>query len=83
MAENMFSGTPREMQAEITRLERRVAALEMAAKEVSLAASELKRLESSDLEPNALSDAWDHTYEWLYRANTALKALLGEGDNGG
>lgn len=80
---DMFPGSPRQMQAEIARLERRVAELEAASKEMSLAASELKNLESSGLDANALSDAWDNAYAWLYRANTALKALLGEGENGG
>lgn len=41
----------------------------MAAKRMSSAASELKTIEGMNLEPDELSDAWDHAYAKLYRAN--------------
>jgi hypothetical protein len=45
---------------------------------ISFAADELKRLESASLTPDELSDAWDHAYGELYRANEALKAALAQ-----
>lgn len=47
-----------------------------AARRLSLAASELKSIEGMSLEPDDLSDAWDHAYAELYRANEELIQLL-------
>lgn len=75
MADYMFPGSPRQMQAYIVRLE-------TAAKNVSLAADRLKEIEGGGLDEPELSDAWEHAYDWLYDANKALKALLlGEDSN--
>ena len=46
------------------------------AKRLSMAASELKLIENMQLEPNALSDAWEHAYSELYRANEGFKSAL-------
>ena len=46
------------------------------ARRLSMAASELKLIEDAHLEPDALSDAWEHAYSELYRANEAFKAAL-------
>lgn len=58
-----------------------IAGLVNAAKEISGAASALKELESSQLEPKALADAWGSAYDRLYQANAVLARLLG-GDDG-
>jgi hypothetical protein len=48
------------------------------AKRLSLAASELKLIEDRelDLTPDQLSDAWEHAYSELYRANKGFKSAL-------
>lgn len=46
------------------------------AKRLSMAATELKLIEGMGLEPDALSDAWEHAYSELYRANEAFKSAL-------
>lgn len=48
------------------------------AQRLSMAASELKLIEGAHLEPSALSDAWDHAYSALYRANEAYKAAFAQ-----
>ncbi len=47
-----------------------------AARRLSLAASHLKAIEAMHLEADELSDAWDHAYGELYRANEELIRLL-------
>jgi len=47
-----------------------------AAYRLSIAANELKSIEGMSLEPNELSDAWDHAYAELYRANDEYKHAL-------
>lgn len=47
-----------------------------AARRLSQAASHLKAIEGMDLDANQLSDAWDHAYGELYRANEELIRVL-------
>ena len=54
----------------------RLSLLIQEAKRLSMAASELKIIENMQLEPDALSDAWDHAYSELYRANEGFKSAL-------
>lgn len=49
-----------------------------AARRLSQAASHLKAIEGMSLEPDQLSDAWEHAYGELYRANQELIELLPE-----
>ena len=51
----------------------RLNALFTRAQSLSMAATELKLIENMHLEPDALSDAWEHAYSALYRANEAYK----------
>lgn len=87
MADYMFPGSPRQMQARIVQLERRVAALEAALKPFANAAGEVPKGCRSTLRIWTGSDNLKHlkaaTTDDLLAAKAALKALLGEGENGG
>lgn len=76
---NMFKHTPLAAEARIVQLEKRLAI----ASQLSAAASALKELESSQLEPSELVMVLVDVYARLNQANEAFKALLAESETDG